>query len=838
MYVVRLKDGEFTRNPSHLLGHNILLKFMLIGQLAGEEIREVIENAYNEVVQWNSNLFKVPSGKAGRDFLEEMVKTINLFNCGNNLASVAITMLMIMPPLLLQKPAKSSKAKDHRMYLEKRLKLWTEGKISELVREGKVIQKRLSMNKKKKTDTQQIFVRLMLQGKVSAALRWIGTNRSTRMEVDKEVLQTLQQKHPIAARLSENAKIKGPLQKVEDVLYENIDGKAIHLAAKRTQGSAGPTGMNSEGWARILCTKQLKSKPDELCDAIATFARKLCKEYVNPCHLHAYTACRLIPLDKNPGVRPVGVGEVLRRIVGKAVTASLKQELIDATCPIQVCAGVKGGIEAAIHALRQIYDDPETDGILLVDADNAFNSLNRNAALHNVQYTCPEFQKYLINTYREPAELYIAGTSKVISSCEGTTQGDNAAMGFYSCSLMPLVNVLKVHQACRDQPQKELPKQVLYADDAAAGGTLSQLHSWWSDICREGPCLGYFPKPSKTVLVVKKEKEVEAKRLFPNVKITTRGSRYLGSFIGTREGLDDFLQKQTMEWSKDVKALAEIAKFEPQVSYAAFIYGTSKRWNFVSRTTPNISENMKQLDWIIQETFLPAILGKDHITDEMKKIAALQPKRGGLGIGGVSKACDLEYLNSKLMTQNLAEHIYNQESVYKEDWTKTEKSVKTVLENKQQFHDQNRADLYNNLSVKEQRIIDLASEKGASSWLTSLPLESCGFTLNKQEFHDAMLLRYDFRIKDIASVCACGDKNNVNHTLICKKGGFVSLRHNNLRYVTADILRSHSICKDVQVEPVLLPVTGEHLTAGTVTGEARLDVSARNFWSPLRNTII
>ena len=254
-----------------------------LGELAGEEIREVIDNTYDEVVQWNSNLFKVPSGKAGRDFLDEMVKTINLFNCGSNLASVAITMSMIMPPLLLQKPAKSSKAKDHRMYLEKRLKLWTEGKISELVREGKVIQKRLSMNKKKRTDFQQIFVRLMLQGKVSAALRWIGTNRSTRMEVDEEVFQTLHQKHPAAASLSDNGKIKGPLQKVEDVLYESIDGKAIHLAAKRTQGSAGPTGMNSEGWARILCTKQLKSKPDELCDAIATFARKLCKEYVNPC---------------------------------------------------------------------------------------------------------------------------------------------------------------------------------------------------------------------------------------------------------------------------------------------------------------------------------------------------------------------------------------------------------------------------------------------------------------------------------------------------------------------------------------------------------------------------
>ena len=149
------------------------------------------------------------------------------------------------------------------------------------------------------------------------------------------------------------------------------------------------------------------------------------------------------------------------------------------------------------------------------------------------------------------------------------------------------------------------------------------------------------------------------------------------------------------------------------------------------------------------------------------------------------------------MTQNLAEHIYDQESVYKEDWTKTEQSwscsnqspsraplkscfaaaraacVSTwlgeVLENKQQFHDQRRADLYSKLSVKEQTILDLASEKEASSWLTSLPLESYGFTLNKPEFHDAMLLRYDFRIKDIASVCACGENNNVNHTLICKK---------------------------------------------------------------------
>ncbi len=114
-----------------------------------------------------------------------------------------------------------------------------------------------------------------------------------------------------------------------------------------------------------------------------------------------------------------------------------------------------------------------------------------------------------------------------------------------------------------------------------------------------------------------------------------------------------------------------------------------------------------------------------------------------------------------------------------------------------------------------------------------------GFLLNKQEFHDAVLLRYNFKIKGVASVCVCGQQNSVNHALICKLGGYVSLRHNNLRDTTAELLQSHGICKDVQIEPSLLPVSGEILTTGTITSEdAKLDVSARNIWSPLAKAFV
>ena len=178
--------------------------------------------------------------------------------------------------------------------------------------------------------------------------------------------------------------------------------------------------------------------------------------------LETYVACRLICLDKAPGdpqlqIRPIGVGEVLRRIVGKAISWSLNGEIQKAAGPLQVSTGLKGGAEAAIHSMKQIFEAEGTDGILLVDAANAFNRLNRLVALHNMQYLCPPFATVLINTYRLPARLFIGG-GKEIQSLEGTTQGDPLAMAFYGLSTKPIIRRLR----------KEVPEvsQVLLANDA------------------------------------------------------------------------------------------------------------------------------------------------------------------------------------------------------------------------------------------------------------------------------------------------------------------------------------------------------------------------------------
>ena len=124
--------------------------------------------------------------------------------------------------------------------------------------------------------------------------------------------------------------------------------------------------------------------------------------------------------------------------------------------------------------------------------------------------------------------------------------------------------------------------------------------------------------------------------------------------------------------------------------------------------------------------------------------------------------------------------------------------------------------------------MELSQEKGSSSWLNVIPLKEMGFDLSKREFRDALHLRYDWSIPDKPAVCVCGDNFDADHAMICKKGGFITMRHNELRDLEAELL--NTVCKDVQIEPVLQDITGEVLNPGAnKSADARLDIHARGF---------
>ena len=103
------------------------------------------------------------------------------------------------------------------------------------------------------------------------------------------------------------------------------------------------------------------------------------------------------------------------------------------------------------------------------------------------------------------------------------------------------------------------------------------------------------------------------------------------------------------------------------------------------------------------------------------------------------------------------------------------------------------------------------------------------FNLNKREFRDGIRLRYDWEIPDTPSVCVCGVEFTVDHAMVCRRGGFIIQRHNELRDLEAEMLKM--VCNDVEVEPVFQEITGEVLTRGTNKApDARMDIQARGFW--------
>ena len=103
--------------------------------------------------------------------------------------------------------------------------------------------------------------------------------------------------------------------------------------------------------------------------------------------------------------------------------------------------GQEAGSEAAIQAIYDVYQEDETEAVLLVDVHNVFNSINRKAMLHNISLTWPLITTFIANCYMKPPRLFVVGNHE-IKSREDTTQGDPTAMGAYALGVTPLIRFL------------------------------------------------------------------------------------------------------------------------------------------------------------------------------------------------------------------------------------------------------------------------------------------------------------------------------------------------------------------------------------------------------------
>ena len=134
--------------------------------------------------------------------------------------------------------------------------------------------------------------------------------------------------------------------------------------------------------------------------------------------------------------------------------------------------------------LLNAYED-WCEAVLLVDAENAFNCMNRQQALRTIKSVCPTFHRFLQNTYQDFSQLYLEDGSFILSK-EGFTQGDNTAMASFGISSRPLID--EIASICEPGQLS----QVWYADDNSDGGKLEKLRELLDILKERGPIYGFL----------------------------------------------------------------------------------------------------------------------------------------------------------------------------------------------------------------------------------------------------------------------------------------------------------------------------------------------------------
>ena len=166
----------------------------------------------------------------------------------------------------------------------------------------------------------------------------------------KPVLEILRVKTPEGLPLEPNCiqSEHPPTLLYHPAVFDIISAKLVQKHAMKTHGSVGPAGLNPDEWRRL--PSAFGQTSTNLCKLVAKFAKKQAISTIPPDDLIAYNGCRLVILDKLSGLRPIGIGEEMRRITGRINVDCIRQDLTSLGGNMQLCPGQKCGISHAISS--------------------------------------------------------------------------------------------------------------------------------------------------------------------------------------------------------------------------------------------------------------------------------------------------------------------------------------------------------------------------------------------------------------------------------------------------------------------------------------------------------
>ena len=234
--------------------------------------------------------------------------------------------------------------------------------------------------------------------------------------------------------------------------------------------------------------------------------------------------------------------------------------------------------------------------------------------------------------------------------------------------------------------------------------------------------------------------------------------------------------------------MAQLAVPQPQAAFAALTKCLQGEWVYLQCVISGCGSLFSDLTDILRTLFLPALF-ECEITSLEQQLFSLPIRFGGLGLSvPTASAVDLftaSWHATQVIVGAIKQACQFQISVHDDMVFSARKAYHQLME---LSHNDLFSVVLSGLDLTHQRVLQRARDNDLGVWLSVTPVESSHFDLSAQEFRDALAIRYCKPLLNLSPKCdSCGATSSLDHFLICRKGGLVVQRHNEIRDAIGDL---------------------------------------------------
>ncbi|CAE8626199.1 unnamed protein product, partial [Polarella glacialis] len=696
--------------------------------------------------------------------------------------------LFMLPKCTLNPTARSGRR--HRkltsQHTKARLERWLAGERAELWQDGAP----KNTGKPKAKTSKEVRRRRALDlveedrlGPACAALSSQGSAPDT-----PATLAALQAKHPTGQAPSPEA--APPRDAATPALTPEEVLKAVQ--AFRNGSAAGPSGLRPQHLLDGVRSPDQRVALEALTDVLNT----LVWGRVPICLAPAIAGAALHAIAKGEGdVRPIAVGETLRRLASRCLCASTKEDATQYLRPLQAGVACPLGTEAAFRAVDQYarrHANSSTKVALKIDFANAFNTAGRETFLRACNLHAPSAARWSWRCYSQPTTLYYGDT--VLQSSAGVQQGDNLGPLLFSLALQPVLLRLKAHYGASN---KNLDLLVAYLDDVVLAGD--------ADIVAEA--LGVLQEACSTIGLLLDLSKCE---VIPTAGLASAAdlSIFPASSKRTAQHCLDYTRSKRVDTIKEsLTELSDLGEGHCAYKILATCMGSCKVMYSMRTARPDWAHDaFAEFDCLVRTAF-ENIIGAPLSNTALQQ-SVLSSSKGGLGLRSAATLAPAAYVASVCSTWDLCRDI-DPNYIWEGEFAGSGIAMATQILNSQlpveeqldiatappsEPHEQrNMSDALEQAAALRLRAagtdsngarLRAAAAPHAGAWLNAPACRNAGLRLTSAEFAAAAMFRAGASFMTSDTWCPKRDRvleHTAAHAVACAGGGHRVVRHNSIR---------------------------------------------------------